>query len=144
MDIHFEMEVTMKKHYTLHKLFSLALIVSMVGLFTACGCGRNVEPNNTSTNNSTNNTTTHTTTETGMNTIESDRYNGSMGNTDPFGTTDGMVNSTTNGTNDGIVGGVVDDIVGGVDNMMNGTETGINHSVTTETTIHNNTTSRMR
>ena len=135
----------MKKNHTLCKLFSLALIVSTVGLFTACGCGRSVEPDNNSTN---------TTSESGTNTVESDRFNNTMDNTNTLGTTDGMVDSTTDNTNNGIVGGVVDDIVGGVDDMMNTTEsglhnqntteTGINNQATTESTAHDSTVSRMR
>ena len=65
----------MKKNYTLHKLLSLALMLSMVSLFTACGCGRStVDENNNTTNTTTEsgtngnqNTHNNTTTESHMN-----------------------------------------------------------------------------
>ena len=110
----------MKKNKALHKILSLTLMLSVVGLFTACGCGRStVDENNNTTNTptesginggSTNNGNGSTTSE---NTTESGMFNGSMGNDNVLGT-DGMVDSTTNGTDEGIVGGVVDDIVGDV------------------------------
>ena len=107
----------MKKNNTLHKILSLTLMLSVVGLFTACGCGRSTIDENNNNNHANTNTTT-----------ESDMPNGSMGNDNALGTTDGMVDSTTNGTDEGLLGGVVDDIVGGVDDMMNTTETGMGDS----------------
>lgn len=120
----------MKKNYTLHKFISLTLILSMVSVFTACGCGRSVD-NNNSTSNTTSESgmiNNHTTSETGMNNSESDMFNGSMGTTNDFNNTDGTVNSVTDGTDNGLVGGVVDDIVGGVDDLMNSTETTTEHT----------------
>ena len=123
----------MKKNYTLHKLLSLTLLLSMVGLFTACGCGRSTTDENNNTANTTESGMNGGTTNNGNgsstgNTTESGIFNGSMGNDNAFGTTDGMVDGTTNGTDEGIVGGVVDDIVGGVDDMLNTTETGTGNS----------------
>ena len=90
------------------RIFSILLALMLV-MSTLSGCG--------GTTNNGNGSSTGNTTESGM-------FNGSMGNDNAFGTTDGMVDSTTNGTDEGIVGGVVDDIVGGVDDMLNTTETG--------------------
>lgn len=126
----------MKKHYSLRKAFSLALILSMVTLCTACGFGRN---NNTNNNQGTTASPTPDTNQgaavsptpgVNQNTTDNNLNNGTTDNNLNNGATDNNLNGTTdynnndvNNTtdknhNDGVVGDVVDDIVGGAETIV--------------------------
>lgn len=123
----------MKKNYFLHKALSLVLVLAMFTCCTACGCGANIDENNSTTESGVNDNTTAT--DGTNNTTESGTI---------IGTDNQIIDESTMPT-DQITDGTEGIIEDAVDGVMNGVD-----SITSEVgdmkdnATNNSTTSRHR
>lgn len=125
--------------YSLRKTLSLALLLTAISCFTACGENRNHTNNNSTNNKATDNAINNNTNTTGTN---------NNGINNALNETSALDNTTQ--TTDGVLGDIVDGVADGAADVADGIANGVDDiadGITNDTTMSENnvnTTTRNR